>query len=88
MRKSTKEIKPSYIVNVDDIETLGEIDAVFALAKHNAGLAITDKELTDIIKFTLDEFGPKITVVSIGEIIPKKKPWYKRFWNWVTRKNK
>lgn len=44
MRKSTKEIKPSHIVNVDDIETLGEIDAAFALAKQDAGLAITDKE--------------------------------------------
>lgn len=88
MRKSTKEIKPSYIVNVDDIETLGEIDAAFALAKQDAGLAITDKELMDIVRFILDEFGPKVTVIGLGEIIPKKKPWYKRFWNWITRKNK
>lgn len=27
-------------------------------------------------------------VKKIVKILTKKEPWYKRFWNWITRKNK
>lgn len=30
----------------------------------------------------------KKKVQKIIKIIEKKDPWYKRFWNWLTRKNK
>lgn len=33
-----------------------------------------------------DVDGKKIE--KIIKILTKKEPWYKRFWNWITRKNK
>lgn len=30
----------------------------------------------------------KEKVNKIFKILTKKKPWYKRFWKWITRKNK
>ena len=82
MKKKT--FKPSYVVDLDEIETLADIPVVFALAKHNAHLALTDEELQDII----DAATPKITFIYCKCECAKKKPWYKRFWNWLIRKNK
>lgn len=84
--KKTKEVKPSYIVNVDDIEHLDDIACVFAMAKQDAGLPLTDKELIDIVEWAIGEFGTKIYICDMKCPCIKKKPWYKRLWNWITRK--
>lgn len=84
MKKNTKKVKYDYIVNVSDIESLGDIDCVFALAKHNAGLALTDEELEAIIIYTCDRFTPKLVVMRC-DCECEKKPWYKRFWSKVKR---
>ena len=78
--KKTKEIKPSYIVNIDDIEHLDDIACIFALAKQDAGLPLTDKELVDIVDWAIHEFGPKVYICDMRCICPKKEPWYKRLW--------
>lgn len=77
--KKIKEIKPSYIVNLDEIEHLDDIAAVFALSKHSAGLPLTDGELLDIIDYATDMMRPTIIVCNCTK--EKKLPWYKRFWN-------
>lgn len=77
--KATK--KPAYIVNVDAIEHLDDIDTVFGLAKHNAGLPISDDELASICYSMIEQFGTKIFIVDCK----CDTPWYKRFWNWVTK---
>ena len=85
-RKNTK-IKPSYIVDIDNITCLEDIPSAYAIAKQEAGMPLTDDELIAICKRVYDELGPKITIVDVTECTCcKKKPWYKRFWNWLTCK--
>ena len=83
--KKTKEFKPSYIVNLDEIKHLDDIECVFALAKHNAGLALTDDELISIVEWVASAVRPKIYICDL-RCKCEKKPWYKRFWNWLRRK--
>lgn len=87
MNKSTKKTKFSYIVNLDEIEHLDDIAVVFTLAKHNAGLPLSDKDIQNIVEFTLDNAAPKVYLCAMECNCtceqPKRKPWYKRFWNWL-----
>lgn len=93
MKKNTK--KYIYVVDITEIETLGDIDVVFALAKQNAGLHITDEELMDIVMYAVEnnvaikmlEFVPVLK--EIFNDIPKiaktiHTPWYKKVWNTIT----
>ena len=82
MKKNAKKVKYDYTVNVSDIRGLEDIDCVFALAKQNAGLPITDEELVAIVTRVCEECTPKITFVCCER---EKKPWYKRFWSKVKR---
>lgn len=86
MKKTKKEFKPSYIVNLDEIEHLDDIALVFALAKHNAGLPLTDQDLWDIIDHVAYNVRPHICICNCICTMKKKLPWYKRFWRWLTRK--
>lgn len=87
MKKSTKNTKPAYIVNMDMIESLSDIDVAFGLAKQEAGLAISDDELVSICTKVCRELGPTVTIVDCTNcMVVRKKPWYKRFWNWLTKK--
>lgn len=88
-KKSTKKsTKPAFIVNMDDITSLEDVAVVFALAKQDAGLPISDYDLISIIDYVADHCAPKITFVdcSCCKIKCHKLPWYKRFWNWLLRK--
>ena len=87
-KTTTKKIsnkKYSYIVNLNDIQYLDDIRPVFALAKQDAGLPLTDDELMSIVEYFYEAVGPKVTCM-ICEEKKEKKPWYKRFWNWIRRK--
>lgn len=93
MKKTSKTQKYSYIVNLDDIKVLSDIAPIWAFAKHEAGLALSNEELADICSYVFNEFGPKITVVidNTCNCPCKRAPWYKRLWRWLTkpfRKNK
>jgi hypothetical protein len=82
VKKNTKKVKYDYIVNVSDIECLEDIDCVFALAKHNAGLALTDDELEAIVIRACEKCAPKFIIMHCDcKCENKKLPWYKRFWN-------
>lgn len=88
MKKISKKQKYSYIVDLRNIKTLSDIAPMWAFAKHEAGLALSDEELSDICAYVYDEFMPKITVVineKCGCKCCKNTPWYKRFWNWLTK---
>ena len=85
MKKSIKKVTPSYTVNLDEIESLSDIDVVFALAKHNAGIALSDNELYDIVKYVADitakSVRPSLIFVDCTDcFMCKKQPWYKRAW--------
>lgn len=85
MKKTNKKQKYSYVVDLRDIETLSDIAPIWAFAKHEAGLALTNEELADICSYVYNEFGPKVTVICECGCCRKKAPWYKRFWRWLTK---
>lgn len=75
MKKSNKKFKPDFVVDITNAFTLKELNDAFVTAKSEA-LSIGDVTINDC---------PCDAHVII--IMPaKKKPWYKRFWNWITRK--
>lgn len=94
MKKNVKKaFKPAYTVNITDCVTANDVAYKFAMAKQNAGLAISDDDLLTIVNHVVDEL---VEVVNDAlEAVPsvvcickcgKKLPWYKRLWNWITRK--
>lgn len=75
MKKSNKKFKPDFVVDITNAFTQKELNDAFVTAKSEA-LSIGDVTINDC---------PCDAHVII--IMPaKKKPWYKRFWNWITRK--
>lgn len=97
IKKTKKVVEPEFIVNAFDPKA-GEIAYNFAIAKQRAGKPITTAELEDIIAVELNTFLN--TLVQLDLVNMKdhviypccekcqcncKKPWYKRFWNWITK---
>ena len=84
----TKKFNPAYIVDITNCENDREILCAFGIAKQKAGFAITDDELDAIVNensiITIIENTP--IVINNTCDCKKKLPWYKRFWNWLTRK--
>jgi hypothetical protein len=84
MKNTPKKVKPAYIVNMDNMQTLEDIDVEFGLAKHDAGLAISDIELAAIVRNACKPVRTlEIIIHDCDSTYEKKKPWYKRFWNWL-----
>ena len=87
MNKIKKNFVQSYTVDMTDAYTVEDLKAAFALGKHNAQIPLTNEELFTIINYTIDQIPTEcICNIDVYEVV--KKPWYKRFWNWMTRKNK
>lgn len=72
--KKTKKFNPVFVVDLTNIDNTEDVIKAFIEAKKEAGI--------DMIDY----------VYNVDVIIPddkceeKKLPWYKRFWNWITRK--
>lgn len=82
-KKSKKTVNPELIINTIGCETSADVYDQYINAKVRAGRAITKDEL----EFTRD--NANIYFVDTYHVIEckcKKLPWYKRFWNWITRK--
>lgn len=78
MKESMKTYTPQFYVDLTNTETAEDVIKAFSSAKESAGIKDDKDWLTDS---------------SIIIVIPKeeanteeRKPWYKRFWNWITRK--
>lgn len=83
--KTKKSIfKPAYIVDITKCEDVQDTLIAFGNAKQKAGYPITDEELDAII----DDKSAIIILHDICayEVKDEKKSWYKRLWNWITRK--
>jgi len=82
-----KRVKPLYTVDITDCENIEEFALAFAIAKHNAGLPLTDRNLLNVCSFVMDmtiaEWNKHPKIIFVCDICKKKKPWYKRFWNWL-----
>ncbi len=97
-----KKFKPSYIVDITKCEDTLDMIVAIAYAKIDANVAITRDELDaviilnaydlkDYIEATADKFSEMI-INTLNKCVekkePKKKPnIFKRFWNWMTKKN-
>lgn len=83
-KKSKKTVNPELIINTIGCETSADVYDRYIDAKVRAGRAITMDEL----EFTRDNADIFVDVYNfIGcKCECKKLPWYKRFWNWITRK--
>lgn len=85
--KKSIKFKPAYTVNIANCEDATEVALEFALAKQNAGLHLTNENLEAIVNRAIDvalESEPTVIFVNECECnCSKKKPWYKRFWNWL-----
>ena len=74
MKKNNSKFKPDFVVDITNAFTLKELNDAFIAAKAEA--LSNDVTINDC---------PNDAHVII--VMPaKKKPWYKRFWNWITRK--
>ena len=80
----TKTFKPEYIIDMTNANTVKELLAEIATSKTNANIPVTNEELEAVYSKGMDE---AVVVVPIYVQKPKKNI-FKRFWNWITRKNK
>lgn len=70
--------------------TMEELKACEAIAVDEVVSAIeylVDQMNSDTVVYEDDKLVDDI-ISLIDKRFAPKKPWYKRFWNWVTRKNK
>ena len=110
-KKKTIKIKPAFIVDFTDIDTLNiqDISVRFVESKLNEGMNISPREamilVTDTIRKDAETFenivsGAFLSTEVLKEVekmaevlnetcnmcvIRNKKPWYKRFWAWLTK---
>ena len=77
--------KPAYVVDITNVNNVDDMRVAFALAKHNANMPLSDDELISIITYTVDH-TPEVRIYNVEYYEVIKKSWYKRFWNWITRK--
>lgn len=95
-KKTTKKAATlEYIVDLTDVETPFDVALQFAIAKHNAGKPLSDSDLSTIVCKQLDLFASDLmtTATLLAELntckpavccgCEERKPWYKRFWNWL-----
>lgn len=110
MAKTKKTtIKPDFIVNLTNVESVEDINLAFIEGKIKAAKPISWNEymmlidiITDVaanvandmfdaftgfkktnpIEISKKEFDEIVNIINHTQ----KKPWYKRFWNWLTRK--
>lgn len=98
MKKETKKvtkktvkktvIKPKFIVDLTKAETCEDIKFEFIKAKATQGVAVTEEDILFLVNLGA-EIALKYIDMCIEEINKKatqpKKPWYKRFWGWLTK---
>lgn len=75
MKKTKNTFTPDFYVDLTNATTTEEIAKAFKMAKEAAGIASDNEDWL---------VNANITIIIPKE--EKKSPWYKRFWNWVTRK--
>lgn len=94
-KTNKKNVKPAYVVDMTNCNTAFDLRVKFAEAKQSAGLPINDSDLEALLENEVLKFAGYIndkcaicacnSIIVVGDT-PKRKPWYKRFWNWLRRK--
>lgn len=73
--KRTKKNIPVFVVDLTNATTAEDVANAFNKAKNDANI--------DVIDYIFDVH---VNIPVIEEKEEVKLPWYKRFWNWITRK--
>ena len=73
--KRTKKNIPVFVVDLTNATTAEDVVNAFNKAKSDANI--------DVIDYIFDVH---VNIPVIEEKEEVKLPWYKRFWNWITRK--
>lgn len=84
IKKTKKVNKPDFVVDITKCETPDDVILEFAKTKQSAGFAITDEELETIVR--ANSCVCIITQQPVCVTV-KKKPWYKRLFNWLFNKH-
>ena len=99
IKKTVKVKKPKYTIDMRDID---DVTADFISQKIMNGMKLTESDVSTIVSIVTDIVLKKLmpedcsAIVNDGGVYRKctavrveneiKKPWYKRAWNWITRK--
>ena len=102
VKKTVKIARPKYTIDVTNIANVDDVTASFIGQKILNGMKLTDSDISTIVSIAtdivLEDLMPEdcSAIVNDGGIYRKctairvenkvKKPWYKRAWNWITRK--
>lgn len=91
-KKVTKAEEPKFILNYTNCETPNDLRYELIIAKIRGEQLITEDDLHFVERLAADAafaVAGSTCVVNVygseNEVKPKK-PWYKRFWNWLIRK--
>lgn len=102
IKKTVKVTKPKYTISMTEAANIDDITADFISQKIMNGMKLTESDVNTIVSIVTDIVLENLmpedcsAIVSDGGVYRKctavrienkvKKPWYKRAWNWITRK--
>jgi len=100
MKKAVKSVKnPSLVVDFTNQDNVDNPRLAFISAKINQGASLTENDINAMLEQMKQYVINKLfddcnsIILKNGNILKckavnliKKQPWYKRLWNWITRK--
>lgn len=102
IKKTVKVKKPKYTIDMTNAANMCDVTEDFISQKISNGMKLTDSDVCTITSIATDIILKNImpedctAIVNDGGVYRKctavrvekkaKKPWYKRAWNWITRK--
>lgn len=102
IKKTVKVKKPKYTIDMTNAANMCDITEDFISQKISNGMKLTCDDMCTITSIATDIILKNLmpedctAIVNDGGVYRKctavriekkaKKPWYKRVWNWITRK--
>lgn len=102
VKNTVKVARPKYTIDMTNAANMNDVTANFISQKISNGMKITDLDISTIVSIVTDAILKDLmpedcsAIVKDGGVYRKctaervevkaKKPWYKRAWNWITRK--
>ena len=102
VKKTVKVARPKYTIDMTNAANMNDVTANFISQKISNGMKLTDLDISTIVSIVTDAILKDLmpedcsAIVKDGGVYRKctaervevkaKKSWYKRVWNWITRK--
>lgn len=99
-KKTTKNVKPAFIVDLTEAEDSADVMYAFANARFEAGIPLEQRDYDIIVAVSTNTAIEMVSdlakgifefeTIMLGEVckkclLAKKEPWYKRLWNWIKK---